>query len=104
MMTNTASNPTVESTPAPRKQESLPGIGIPEVEDAARALRDHRTLRMRMQDDEAELSEKLLGVMDQHNLGTFRFEEDGVKFIARIKSKRKVSVVQEKNDADSEDA
>lgn len=89
-------------TPTPRQQESLPGIGIPEVEAAARKLRDHRIQRMAMQQQETPLAESLLAVMDEHKLTEFFFEEDGVKFRAKIKGKRKVSVtkVKPENDGD----
>lgn len=61
------------------KQQSIPGMGHPDVE-------------------------KLLAAMGTAELTVFRFEEDGEKFIAKIKhGKTKVSVRKEKNDDQDEE-
>lgn len=90
-----------------RKQQTLPGIGrdIPEVEAAAVRLKDHRVKRMAMQEKEAELADELVEAMAKHEVTAFKFDEDGVKFTARIKTgKVKVSVTKDKADAAAEDA
>lgn len=81
------------------KQQSIPGMGHPEVEKLAVQLKDLRAKRMQMQEKEAELADKLLSAMGTAEISVFRFEEDGEKFIAKIKhGKTKVSVRKEKND------
>jgi hypothetical protein len=91
----------------PRPQESLPGIGDPEIEAQARRVRDTTAERMALQKTETEERQKLIAMMDERGYvdaeHPFRFEEDGVKFIARIKEgKRKVSVRSE-NSVDNDD-
>lgn len=80
----------------PAKQEGLPGIADSEIEEQARKVRDITSERVAMQDTESKEREKLLAMMDERGYtedAPFKFEEDGVKYIARIKvGKRKVSV------------
>lgn len=100
-----ATNTDNTNTPAEGlKQQSFDGMGHPEVEKLAVQLKDLRAKRMKMQQDEAELAEKLLSAMGSAELSVFKFEEDGEKFIAKIKhGKTKVSVRKEKsNDQDEE--
>lgn len=85
------------------KQQSIPGMGHPEVERLAVKLKDLRAKRMKMQEDEAKLADQLLSAMGTAEISVFRFEEDGEKFVAKIKhGKTKVSVRKEK-DSDSGD-
>lgn len=90
-----------------RKQQNLPGIGrdIPEVEAAAVRLKDHRVKRMAMQEQEQELADALVELMAKHEVTAFKFDEDGVKFTAKVKpGKLKVSVTKDKASVDAEDA
>jgi hypothetical protein len=87
------------------KQQSLNGMGFPEVERLAVKLRDLQAKRMQMQVDEAALRESLLGAMGKAEITVFKFEEDGEKFIAKIKhGKTKVSVRKEKADEDANES
>lgn len=91
-------------TKKPRKQESLPGIGDPEIEEQARRVRDITSERIALQETENEEREKLLEMMDGRGYDSFRFEEDGTRFVSRIKVTRTVSVRNEENLDDASDA
>lgn len=88
------------------KQQSFEGMGHPEVERLALQLKKLRAERMAMQQTEAELAEKLVDAMGKAELSRFAFEEDGEKFVAKIKhGKTKVSVTRDRaDDVDNEDA
>lgn len=86
------------------KQQSIPGMGHPEVERLAVKLKDLRAKRMKLQADEAELADELLSAMGTAEISVFRFEEDGEKFVAKVKhGKTKVSVRKEKSDDQDEE-
>lgn len=87
------------------KQQSFEGMGYPEVEAAALKLRNHRAKRMEMQQQEAELADQLVSLMGQREINVFKFEEDGKKFVAKIKhGKTKVSVVADSGDDENEES
>jgi len=103
---NMATNTDNTNTPKPEglKQQTFEGMGHPEVERLAVELRDLRAARMKLQEDERVKSDELLVAMGKAELETFRFEEDGERFVARVKhGKTKVSVRKEKHDDQDEE-
>lgn len=67
------------------KQQSLPGVGpkqIPEIEDAAEALRDLRSKRQELAEKEEKAQQVLADALKKHGFGgkrryVFEIEEDG---------------------------
>jgi hypothetical protein len=86
------------------KQQSFEGMGFPEVEAAALKLRNHRAKRMEMQVEEQKLADALVSLMGTREISVFKFEEDGKKFVAKIKhGKTKVSVVADSGDENGDE-
>lgn len=90
-----------------QKQPALPDLGpkqIKEVDDAAEEFVELRDARIKMHFEEAKAHEKLVELMKQHGLDTYRDDSAVPPLIVNLKSKTSAKVKKDKPKSETDDA